>query len=192
MIRHSMSEPAPGKASSDWPLSEAGRALCAPLAERLVAYDIDAVVTSRTARARETGQLVAARLKAPLATAEGLHEHERDNEGWLGNQATFEARMSHFFAEPERLVFGQETAEGALRRFSAAVAAVVAELREQNVAIVSHGTVMSLFLGPLAGMPPFLLWQRLGMPAFAVLRLPGYELETVVERVESGPAEGAT
>jgi broad specificity phosphatase PhoE len=187
LVRHSTSQPDPAQSSAAWSLSQKGRERCRPLADQLAGLGLAAVFTSQELKAVETGRLLARYLKLPLAEAEGLHEQARDNEGWLGDNAAFVARMGRFFRQPDRLVFGQETAEQALNRFSGAVARLVTAQPGQNIAIVSHGTVMSLFIARQAGLDPFALWQSLTMPAYAALTVPGYQLEWLVTSLEAPP-----
>jgi broad specificity phosphatase PhoE len=54
----------------------------------------------------------------------------------------------------------------------------------QSVAVVTHGTVMTLFVTRAAGLEAFPFWKRLGLPAFVVLSWPGLGLLDVVEGVD--------
>jgi broad specificity phosphatase PhoE len=175
LIRHSQSQPERDRPASQWPLTEEGRRRCIALAKRLAAYAPDVIVTSRERKAIETGALVAARLALPTLIAHGLHEHEREQVGWLSNPA-FERAVSAFFAQPNELVFGEETATQAGARFDAAVRDVVAAYPAQTIALVSHGTVITLFLAQHAGVAALPFWKRLGMPALVVLSLPELKL----------------
>jgi broad specificity phosphatase PhoE len=175
LIRHSQSQQVPERPASQWPLTEEGRQRCIALAERLAAYAPDLIVTSRERKASETGALVAARLGRPVEIADGLHEHQREHVGWLSNQA-FEQAVAAFFTRPDDLVFGEETASQAGARFDAAVRDVLAAHPGQNVAIVSHGTVITLFLAQHTGVAPLPFWSSLGMPAIVALALPELKL----------------
>jgi broad specificity phosphatase PhoE len=175
LIRHSQPRLEPDRPASQWPLTEEGRQRCIVLAERLAAYAPDLIVTSRERKAIETSALVAARLALPTLIAPGLHEHEREQVGWLSNPA-FEQAVSAFFAQPNELVFGEETASQAGARFDAAVRDVLASHPAQTVAIVSHGTVITLFLAQHAGVAALPFWTRLDMPALVVLSLPELKL----------------
>ena len=109
LIRHSQSQPQPDHPASQWPLTEEGARRCLALAERLAAYAPAVIVTSRERKAAETGVLGAAQLGIPAIMADGLHEHLREHVGWLPNPA-FEQAVAAFFAHPNELVFGEETA----------------------------------------------------------------------------------
>jgi broad specificity phosphatase PhoE len=183
LVRHSLPEIIPTVPARRWSLSEAGRRRCRPLADGLAAYALDVIVTSDEPKAVETGRIVASALDKPLKTAQGLHEHDRSKVAFESKE-WFEAAVARFFAEPGRLVFGNETADQAHRRFSEAVARVLEEHPEQNVAIVAHGTVMTLFVARTAGLEPFPFWKRLGLPAFVVLSRPEFDVVKVVQRVD--------
>ena len=183
LIRHSQSQPDPARPASQWPLSAEGRQRCGPLADRLAAYAPNAIVTSHERKAIETGALVAARLGIPAAVAGGLHEHQRDHVIWLPNP-TFEQAVATFFARPDELVFGEETADQAGARFEASVRSILAGHPGQTVALVAHGTVITLFVAAHAGIAALPFWKSLGMPALIVMTLPNLELLEVIERVE--------
>jgi broad specificity phosphatase PhoE len=180
LIRHSQSQRHPNHPASQWPLTEEGRRRCIPLAERLAAYAPDVIVTSRERKASETGALVATQLGLSVEAADGLHEHLRERAGWLSNP-DFEQSVTAFFTCPDALVFGEETASQAGARFDTAVQTVRAAHPAKHIAIVSHGTVMSLFVAQHAGIAPLPFWKSLGMPALVALSLPDFRLLEVVE-----------
>lgn len=184
LVRHSHPEILPTVPANQWLLSDEGRQRCRPLADRLALHRPDVIVTSLEPKAVETGQIVAHRLGKPFESADGLHEHDR-SEVTFGSKERFEAKVARFFAQPEQLVFGRETADQAHQRFAQAVTSVIRTHPHKNVAVVTHGTVMTLFVSRAVGLEPFPFWKRLGLPAFAVLSLPGFDLVTVVEDVEN-------
>jgi broad specificity phosphatase PhoE len=184
LIRHSQSQLQPELPASQWPLAEAGRRSCIALAARLAAYAPDIIVTSGERKASETGALVAGQLALPVSSAAGLHEHLREHAGWL-SPSDFEKAVAAFFTRPDALVFGEETAAQAGARFDAAVQTVLDSYPGKNVAIVAHGTVISLFAAQHAGLDPLPFWKRLGMPALVVFALPDLRLIQVIERVDS-------
>jgi broad specificity phosphatase PhoE len=182
LIRHSLPEIVPSVPASQWRLSDDGRRRCERLAERLAAYEPCVIVTSLEPKAIETGQIVARILGIPVETAPDLHEHERPNVEPFGTRQEFEARVSRLFEHPAELVFGAETADQAHQRFASAIHDVLATARRGNLAIVTHGTVLTLFVARAAGLDPIPFWKRLGLPAFVVLSLPDLSPQ-VVENV---------
>ena len=185
LIRHSLPEMVPGLPANQWHLAEAGRLRCKALAEQIAPYRPDVIVASTEPKAAETAELVAGALRKPWHIAAGLHEHERSDVGWIDREQ-FEAQVAEFFRRPGALVFGSETADQTHERFAAAIAAQTATHPGRSLAVVAHGTVISLFVARSAGVEPFALWSRLGMPSFVVLSLPKLDLVAVVEHVATG------
>jgi broad specificity phosphatase PhoE len=163
-----------------WHLSAEGRRRCVALASRLALYQPDVIVSSIEPKAVETGQIIAGCLGLTCSTLEGLHEHERPVADRVFDRQQFEAQVAEFFHRPSDLVMGAETADQAHERFAQAIGSAVSQHPEQNVAVVAHGTVITLFVGRAASLEPFAFWQQLGLPSFAVLPLPGMNTVQVV------------
>jgi broad specificity phosphatase PhoE len=51
---------------------------------------------------------------------------------------------------------------------------------DENVAVVVHGTVITLFVARYAEVEPFGFWKRLGLPSFCVLTSIPLRLEHAV------------
>src|SRR5687767_3511724 len=79
LIKHAPPQVVPGTPSEQWTLSDAGRAACGPLAERVRPHRPAAIVASVEPKARETAEIVGAALAVPVSTADDLHEHDRSN-----------------------------------------------------------------------------------------------------------------
>ncbi len=183
LVKHAPPEVVPGVPPERWDLSEKGRALCVPLADRLAAHAPASIVSSEEPKAAETARLVAERLGVPWRTAAGLHEHDRSNVPHLPSRE-FISMVELFFRKPGELVLGRETANAARDRFDAAVRRVTAEEPAGgNVAVVSHGTVIALLLGYRENRTPFDVWRAMGLPSYAVLTLPDFELVEAVDRI---------
>jgi broad specificity phosphatase PhoE len=105
-----------------------------------------------------------------------LHEHERPEARMLTREA-FEQKIRDLFARPGELVFGAETADQARRRFTGALMRLVLQ-RPGDIVVVTHGTVMALFVAEAAGMDPFVLWRRQEMPCAITLALPELRIES--------------
>ena len=183
LVKHSLPDTDQAVPAAEWRLGNEGRRRCAALAERLVAYQPTAIVTSIEPKAAETGALVAARLGVPVSSAPGLHEHDRRGVPFAPQQ-DFEVAVERFFTHPDRLVFGAETANAAGERFASAVNRTLTAYSTGTIAIVAHGTVISLFVARRTGVDGFALWRRLGLPSFVVLSLPDLRLVTTVETTD--------
>ncbi|MDQ2785058.1 MAG: phosphoglycerate mutase family protein [Chloroflexota bacterium] len=183
-VKHSMPALEPGIPSREWRLSDEGRARCMPLAEHLTVYQPMVIAASAESKATETARIVAALLAAPIEIVADLHENDRTGLGWL-DADELEQRIARFFAEPDRRIMGNETADEADARFAAAVAAVCARHPHGNIVIVAHGTVITLFVTRRAGREPFPFWKRLGLPSFVALSLPDFGVRAINDRIES-------
>ena len=161
LVRHAEPLVDDGVPPTAWALTDAGRAAARRMGERLLPLGLRVVVSSTERKAMETATAMAEALDVTFHTGHDLHEHERP---WFDDRAAFEAFMEAFFADPKR--------HGAIeRRFTAAVDAVVRAHRGERIAVVSHGTVMSLHLAARYGMDAWKTWQALEMPSYAVVEL---------------------
>jgi broad specificity phosphatase PhoE len=182
LIKHASPYVIPGTPPERWRLSDKGIESCGPLAEKLRPHAPAVIVTSPEPKAAETGRRVGERLGVPVEQAEGLEEHDRSNVPHM-RSGEFISHVELFFRRPRELVLGRETAEQAADRFNAAVDAVLKRHPDGNVAIVTHGTVLALFVAEHTGQKPFELWRKLGLPSFVVLEVPGYKVVETVERL---------
>jgi broad specificity phosphatase PhoE len=148
------------------------------LGERLAQYRPGVMVSSGEPKAVETAQIAARCLGIGYFVYPGLHEQDRTGVPFLGDEE-FGRAARGFFENPDRLVWGNETAEEAGGRFEGAVRRVLGEREEEVVAMVAHGTVISLLVSRHNDIDAFGFWQRLGLPSFCVLAVPSFELQEV-------------
>lgn len=171
LIKHSLPELIHSQPAAMWRLSAEGRTRCEALAAAVAPYQPAQVFASVEPKAAETAHLLAAQLGLPWQAAPGLHEHERRTTPWL-DAPEFAAQVARCFAQPSTLVLGEETADQAHSRFAAAVDGLVAAHPGRTLAVVAHGTVISLYVARANGLDPLPLWQQLALPSFVVLELP--------------------
>ena len=185
LVKHSHVDVVPGRPPRTWELSGEGRRRAAVLADRLAEFDAARVVSSVEPKAVETGEIVAQRLGVPSARVAGLHEQLRDTAPYLGAE-DFEAAIAWLFDEPSKVVFGEESADAASGRFSAAADALAedAATAGRDAIVIAHGTVIALYVARVAGIEPFPLWQSLGMPSYVVLSKGARRQVEVVTTVE--------
>ena len=183
LVRHAQPATDPCVGPSQWPLSEAGRASCAPLAEALRRYMPAALYASREAKAAETAMLTARALGTRFAPWPDLHEHRRTTNDWLSADE-FRAGIEALYARPSEVVFGEESADAAHARFAAAASALVAQAPAGNLIVFTHGTVLTLLVSRAnSGIAPLAFWRRLGLPALVVVERDTLALEAVLEKV---------
>ena len=110
----------------------------------------------------------------------GLEEHHRDGVPFYPTNDEFEAAVERFFCKPVRLVLGTETAEQARDRMTAAIDDII-DAGQTDTIVVTHGTVMTLYVAGVAGIRPMAFWRRLGLPSYVVLTVPDMHLLSTVE-----------
>ena len=173
LVKHSLPALEPDKPANQWRLSKEGQQRCEVLARHLSPYLPFQLFSSIEPKAAQTAALASSLLGIPWQEFPGLHEHERSEAGFYSPEQ-FQANMQCFFNHPSEVVFGAESAEQALARFSKAIQ-VLWEKRPPctgSLVVVAHGTVISLFVAHFCGLLAYHLWVQLGLPAFVVLDLP--------------------
>ena len=183
LIKHAPPRVDPTIPTDQWPPSDKGRALCRPLANQLSPHGPTIVISSTEPKAIETAAELSRHLNIPTDTAPNLHEHNRSNVPHMQSR-DFISMMELFFRKPNDLVLGRETAQAASDRLHTAINTIVQTHPNQTSAIVTHGTVLALFLARHnPDRNPFLLWRQLGLPSFAVLTIPDFRIQTMADKI---------
>ncbi|MBK8899947.1 MAG: histidine phosphatase family protein [Anaerolineaceae bacterium] len=178
LVRHSAVLTDPTIPSHEWPLTANGRLRSHTLATKLQPCPVEQFITSHEPKAIETGQIMADALSVPCQSVAGLQEHDRRGVPYFASKAAFTTAVANFFTHPDQLVFGVETAVQARERFATAVQQQLANHPQENLSIVAHGTVMTLFIcqhNPQ--LDPMEFWQALTLPCAFILSLPDYQLQ---------------
>jgi len=147
------------------------------LARHLEAFQPTLVVSSQEPKAIETGEILAQAVGIPWKTAENLHEHERLDAHFLQSHAEFQQAVIRLFRQPDELVFGRETASQARKRFEAAIGVVLVAHPWERIALVAHGTIITLLLchhNPTLDAVSF--WQSMTSPCSFTISLPDFTL----------------
>ena len=183
LIKHARPEVDPQVASEAWRLGPEGRDGAKRLAERLAGHQFARLYSSTEPKAVETAQVVARTMDLSVAEVEDLCEHDRRRVPHMESRE-FISMVALLFKEPGRRVLGDEAADEAYARFGGAVDRLVAEAGEGgDVGIVTHGTVISLFAERRAGLEPFGLWRRMGLPSYLVLETGTWRVLETCDRV---------
>ncbi len=173
LIRHSAIVQNPDVPAKIWRLPENGRFLAHALAPKIALHFPAQIITSTETKAIETGQIIADELGIPCQTAADLHEHERTVTPYFPTKEAFQAAVSRFFQQPHELVMGEETAVQAQTRFVTAVNTVMTTYPSGNIAIVTHGTVLTLFANyHHPQLEPIPFWKALTLPCAFVTSWP--------------------
>lgn len=175
-IRHAAVQIKPGIPSKEWRLSNNGRSCASRLAPQIASYHPTRLITSSELKASETGEIIANVLGLPCQTAPELHEHDRQGVTFFESREEFVAAVTRFFRYPDKLIFGNETAHQALERFDTAVNHLITQYPTDTLAIVTHGTVLTLFLAHHNQFNPIPFWTNIKLPDFFVVNLPAFDL----------------
>src|SRR5947209_10133780 len=125
---------------TDRPLNDHGRHQAAELAERLAREGAVAVYASDLAGAKETAEIVAARLRLPVVTDPDLRE--RNWGSWEGLTP----------AERDRIVFEGEPPEAHRARVVGAIERIAERHPGQHVIVVTHGGSMRRVQAAVTGI----------------------------------------
>ena len=175
LVKHALPDIQPDVSAKKWRLGEEGRVQSARLAEALRPYNPSIVITSDEPKAVEAGQIVAEVLGLPCRAVPNLHEHDITGEPYFADPAAFDDAVRSLFSFPDKRRFG-ESGNEALERFAGAVEAVLESYPDENVALVAHGRVNTLFVAAHNDLQPFAFWQNWPLGTFAVLSRPDYRV----------------
>ena len=177
LIKHGKPDIQRAVAAHDWALSDEGRAQAAALAERLASTPKppSLVIASEEPKAFQTAEVLSNRLAVPLQRVLGLHEQLRYNQPFFANESEFTRHIGLFFERASERVYGDESADAAHARFHNSVR-IAAELTSGDVAIVAHGTVISLLVSRANGLNPMSLWRSLSFCEYYAVAWPSLRL----------------
>ncbi len=135
-----------------WHLSNDGVAHMRLFASSAAVAGVGAVWASRETKAIEAAGILGGALGLGTSVSGALGENDRRATGFLP-PTEFECVADRFFAEPAVSVRGWERATDAQSRVRKAVAAIVAEHRKGDLAIVTHGAIGTLLYYALSEHP---------------------------------------
>lgn len=168
LITHAHTQIDPAIDATHWQLSPTGQAQADALAALPFWADIDRILVSSEVKTHLTIAPVLARRAIPVIADSRFDEVLRP--GWIEE---YGAQVQAFFAAPAQAVGGWEVATHALRRFLAGLQAHLAPAADEQLALVSHGLVLSLYRAHLLKLPAtdFAAWRQLGFAAVAQVDL---------------------
>lgn len=108
-----------------------------------------------------------------------LQENDRTGFPYFDDETEWKRRFRDFFDQPTQRSIGKESANEALDRFSAAILRIVGAHPGENLGVIAHGTVISLFAAHQNNeIAPFAVWEALNpLPAYMSFHVPGYKTE---------------
>jgi broad specificity phosphatase PhoE len=165
LVRHASVDPRPGQPSAIWRLSPQGRAGADALAAEDCWAWLTRVYSSAEPKAIATAQRIAMRNALPLSIEPALGEVERP---WV--DANYKAEARRYLSG--ELLEGWETRGAATARIQAAIHRIDASHAEADVAVVSHGLILSLYLSDLLALDDLRtaeLWNGIAFPDYAIV-----------------------
>lgn len=180
IIRHGKPDVKPGLPRSDWPLSDSSQLATKSIATKLKTrkFNFKAVTSSPEVKALATAKMIARvlGLESDVKIDSDLAEHKRFSEPFLTNEE-FEGKIKELFDKPGELVFGEETADEAFERFERTLEGNMTDRAGEDVLVVTHGTVMAIFVSKKLGVDAWRFWKELEMSMAVVIS--GEEMEIV-------------
>lgn len=175
LVKHGQPHILPGVPAHEWQLAEGALSGLPGLISRLRPLP-EVVVSSEEPKAVSTAQALATELGVLHRRMLGLHEQLRYTAPLYPEPADFQAALNRFFDHSAEVVFGEESADDARRRFANAVGAVMSRQTEDSVAIVAHGTVISLLVAHAGSRDPRPIWKSLDLLDALTLDWPALRL----------------
>jgi len=177
-VKHAMPELKADVLPSQWKLGEKGRSQSLKFSAFLKNnFDLDPVMySSKEDKAFETAQILGETLSLEHKTLEELGEINRAAGPILDEDSLIEVSKK-LFQKPSENVLGNESANSALQRFERGVQEILKDPLEEERLVVTHGTVLSLFLEKYnKEMPAFEFWQKFSCPSYVVVNLPDFKI----------------
>ncbi|WP_102028074.1 histidine phosphatase family protein [Salirhabdus sp. Marseille-P4669] len=177
LIKHAMPVLSDEVPSNQWKLSEKGKEKAKVLADYLQNYETDTIYSSTEPKAIETASIAAEVLEKKVTVKDDLHEHLRTSKRKIYPQQEFQEIIRNFFHYEDMLIFGEETANIAKKRFVNGVKHVLDNAQpDEDVVIVTHGTVMTLFISEFNEINKFDMWSSFGLPSIVELSREDFSL----------------
>lgn len=180
LVRHARPLLRSGQAASRWVIDPGAlpevdafaHALAAHLPRVSAATEKNAIVASHEPKALATARELARVWGRGYSQASDLEEHHR---GALPivDDFTWRATVGRVFSSPDAAVLGSETGTEALQRFSSGVDAVMKGAKSSGAGLatlVSHATVITLYLAASNNLDSSEFWGSLRMPDALLVR----------------------
>ena len=176
LIRHFEPILDPDNPPSKWEFSDRGRQRAQALGAYLLENGTTALYSSQETKAFQTAKHAGTVAGLSTVAIQDFREHDREKIAIIGSDREHRARVIDCIRKPDELVLGSETVGAALKRFAAAIHKIMEPVdaidHERTVAVVSHGTVISVFIAGMLGIDPIPVWESLGLPGLVEIDWP--------------------
>ncbi|MBK26354.1 MAG: hypothetical protein CME70_20310 [Halobacteriovorax sp.] len=178
LVKHALPELNEEVAPKEWQLGEKGL----KQAKKFAGFvqdnlDVDPIIySSEESKAIDTAKVLAETLGLNHKTNPDLGEIDRAPSKILDEEGHI-SRNEAIFKKPAEAVLGSESANDALKRFESGIKEIIKDPQEDERLIVTHGTVISLFLAKHnKEIDAFDVWQKLSCPSYVVVSLPEFKV----------------
>lgn len=178
LVKHAMPELDGNTPPKDWKLGEKGLKQAKKFANFVRDnLDVDPIIfSSSESKAVDTAKVLAEALSLTHKVVPALGEFDRPALSVVSEEDHYD-RNEPLFTEPDTPYLGKESANAALERFESGIEEILKEPLEDERLVVTHGTVMSLFLDKYnEELEGFDVWKKLGCPSYAVVSLPSFKV----------------
>ncbi|MBV8594231.1 MAG: histidine phosphatase family protein [Caulobacteraceae bacterium] len=176
LVRHAAPKIEPDVPPPQWRLSDEGRLAAEALSLRIGAFRPVAVRASTEPKAIETAQILAAPLGLAVTSDAAFDEHRREDWPFEPDAAVREAKVLRVLSEFAASVDGAEPGVVAAARFAGGL-----ESHPQRpLVVVTHGTILALYMAWTASVEPKALWRSLHLPDALILDAQGQLIERLV------------
>jgi broad specificity phosphatase PhoE len=190
LVRHPRTHVDPMQQPHEWELSTQGRAQAQMLGAAPFWKKVNTLYASNQQKAIEAAEIVAAANGIPVVPLAGLAEVGRGHE-FYSSATDYNNILERFFTQPDSSVSGWESSGVALQRFKAAVDSILSQPITGSVALLSHGTILTLYTALLDGEAPTLArWQNIHFASVATVTIETMRIvESFTAQYEMVPTE---
>ncbi len=171
LIKHSLPQIDEDEPANSWVLSPEGESRASKLAIAIAAMKPASVHTSAEQKAMQTAEAITDITGLTLSMDPGFNEQHRENERFTSKDE-FSRRIGEALRSPDELIYGSETVSSAVERFDKALHDAEQYSQPGDMAVVSHGTIISAYVASRVDIDPAELWESLGLPGFVCVNWP--------------------
>lgn len=165
----------------EWKLGDEGRQQSAKVVSHFRNQGIKHILSSLEPKALETATIIGNGFGLKSLPVDGLHEFDIPARPIMTKEQHVEANR-RIFDFPDEPTLGSESAKNARNRFATALTAGLRNIpSDDTVLVVSHGTVISLFVGNGDFEKSFSIWRRLACMSYVRLDRQNFTLIEIVE-----------
>ena len=166
LIRHSKTKFQKDVPNVLWQLTEEGIDLASKLSLQKEIQDIEVLYSSLQTKALQTALILAKDNHIPIKTNKDLTELTSITNGFIED---FEGSVRKLYSGEIKNINDGETIEECSVRFNNAIEEIIkTESNCQNLGIVAHGNVLSIFSSQYTDISPYDIHSKMQMPDMAI------------------------